>query len=141
MKTSFFQQVPIRLCGLIGLIGPLALPGCTHPVDSYKRLTATDLTAPYIGRSKSEIVACAGAPYSRYSTPRGETLIYRYSGAGPVPGGAKEWTCSATMVFEGDRLSTISYAHKEAESPYTESGKRKPNLPRCTFSLPRCSAG
>jgi len=123
------------------LFGAAVLAGCTHPLDSYERLTAPDLTKPYLGRTKAEIVTCAGQPHSRYSTPKGETLIYRYSGAGPVPGKAvKDWTCSATMVFNNDRLTEVSYAHKEVESPYTENGKKKPNLPSCTFSLPRCAA-
>ncbi|ODA68170.1 hypothetical protein A7A08_01341 [Methyloligella halotolerans] len=119
--------------------GAIALGGCTHPLDSYERLTAPDLTKPYIGRTKAEIVTCAGQPHSRISKPGGEILIYRYSGTGPVPGGTpKDWSCSATMEFTGDRLEEISYAPKDVESPYTEFGKKKPNLPHCTFSLPRC---
>ncbi|XSG81871.1 MAG: hypothetical protein ACPW61_12475 [Methyloligella sp. ZOD6] len=127
---------------LAALAGALSLTGCTHPMDSFNRLTATDLTEPYIGRSKADIVACAGEPYGRYKTTVGENLIYRYSGAGPVPGkGSKDWTCSATMIFNGERLTEINYAHKDVESPYTEFGKKKPNLPHCTFSLPRCQKG
>ncbi|MFD0985915.1 hypothetical protein [Methyloligella solikamskensis] len=122
------------------LAGAVSLAGCTHPLDSYERLTAPDLTKPYIGRTKAQIVSCAGEPHSSISKPGGEILIYRYSGAGPVPGGTpKDWSCSASMMFSGDRLQEISYAPKDVESPYTENGKKKPNLPSCTFSLPRCS--
>lgn len=123
-------------------------------------LTKADPTAPYIGRSKQEIVACAGQPYSRYATGKGENLIYHYSGAGPVPGGGSvkkdkkkdqspfsmtksssgNWDCAATFGFEGDRLARITYAPRQVESKYTEDGRLKKNLPSCSFTLPNCPA-
>jgi hypothetical protein len=99
-----------------------------------------------------------------------ETLTYHYSGDGPVPappakdgekkkkdkpsfsfGGKKkdkDWTCSATMVFEAGKLVRVNFAHKDARSPYAwqaikdpkkqEAKRNEPN-PTCTFSLPRCA--
>ncbi len=53
-----------------------------------------DPARPYLGMSTEAIIACAGAPHSRYkSGSDAETLTYHYSGAGPVPapsGGDKE---------------------------------------------------
>jgi hypothetical protein len=45
-----------------------------------------DPAAPYLGMSVTDILACAGEPHSRFeSGPNRETLVFRYSGAGPVP--------------------------------------------------------
>jgi hypothetical protein len=112
--------------------------------------------------SKEEITACAGAPASSYSTNSGETLVYHYNGAGPVPsaekkkkdeGGSilggrkssKDWTCSASLVFEGGRLTRVTYAHRDVVSPYEQkrdptTGKKEYVTPPepCSFSLPNC---
>ncbi len=45
-----------------------------------------DPAAPYLGMSVTDILACAGEPHSRFeSEPGKETLVFRYTGAGPVP--------------------------------------------------------
>ena len=45
-----------------------------------------DPAAPYLGMSVTDILACAGEPHSRFeSGPNRETLVFRYTGAGPVP--------------------------------------------------------
>ena len=45
-----------------------------------------DPAAPYLGMSVTDILACAGEPHSRFeSGPDKETLVFRYTGAGPVP--------------------------------------------------------
>ena len=45
-----------------------------------------DPAAPYLGMSVTDILACAGEPHSRFeSGPNKETLVFRYTGAGPVP--------------------------------------------------------
>lgn len=132
---------------------------------------ARDPAAPYLGMTQAEIVACAGEPQSRFrSGAQAETLTYRYSGAGPVPPDPdktkekkkksiadafndtkkknKKWTCSASLVFEGGKLVSVTYAHKDARSPYAwqsekdpkkQEAMRKEEVPTCTFSLPRCS--
>lgn len=112
--------------------------------------------------SKEEITACAGAPASSYSTNSGETLVYHYNGAGPVPsaekkkkdeGGSilggrkssKDWTCSASLVFAEGRLTRVTYAHRDVVSPYEQkrdptTGKKEYVTPPepCSFSLPNC---
>ena len=147
----------------------LLVSGCaggSGPEDTYKQLTRVDYGKAYIGMSKAEVLKCAGQPRSRI--PAGataKTLIYHYSGAGPVPsggGGDKkkrsnpfskkkkskgDTECTASLVFEKDRLVRVSYAHKNVRSPYewqseddpkkAEAMRRAP-LPTCTFSLPRC---
>jgi hypothetical protein len=144
--------------------------------------TARDPAAPYLGMSQAEVIACAGEPHSRYeSGANKETLIYHYSGAGPVRAaksdekksdekkseekkseknkiasifskdkkkGDKNWTCSASLVFEGGRLIRVSFSHKDVRSPYQwQSEKdekkaeqmRKEGVPTCEFSLPNCA--
>ena len=67
-------------------------------------------------------------------------------------GGAKsgkkgDWTCTASLVFDGDRLTRVSFAHKDVDSPYAwqkekdpekQAAKRDAGVPTCTFSLPNC---
>jgi hypothetical protein len=133
---------------------------------------ARDPAAPYLGMTQAEIVACAGEPHARFrSGAEAETLTYRYSGAGPVPAEPdktekkkkksiadlfgdkkgkkdKDWTCTATFVFERGKLVSVNYAHKDARSPYAWQSVKDPKkqekmrdaeLPTCTFSLPRCT--
>jgi hypothetical protein len=127
-----------------------------------------DAAGPYLGMSKEEIVACAGEPYASYkSGVQAETLTYHYSGAGPVPAPPgekkkkekpsmfsdnkkkkdKNWTCTASLVFENGRLARVSYAHKDVRSPYAWQSEKDPKkqeamrnapLPTCSFSLPNC---
>ena len=95
-------------------------------------------------------------------------LTYHYSGAGPVPapgpGEKKEegqarafsagwpdkkgdWNCTASLIFEDDRLVRVSFAHKDVRSPYDWQKVKNPKkqeemrnapVPTCTFSLPNC---
>jgi len=116
---------------------------------------AADPAKPYLGMSVEEIVACAGAPYSRYkSGSNAEILTYHYSGAGPVPAPAgdkekkkkkgkdklssifggdkkdkskdKDWNCTASLVFEDGRLARVSFAHKDVRSPYAWQSEKDP---------------
>lgn len=107
-----------------------------------------------------------------------ETLTFHYSGAGPVPAeakksdakksdekkdekkkmsslfgkdkkkGDKDWTCSASLVFEKGGLIRVSFSHKDVHSPYDWQSEKDPKkaeamrqegVPTCTFSLPRCA--
>ena len=126
----------------VGLAGLLS--GCASssgPEDAFKALTRVDYGKPYIGMTKPEVLSCAGQPRSRIAAgPNTETLIYHYSGAGPVPqaadadsGGKKKVSspfggkkkskgpaaeCSASLTFEKDVLVRVSYAHMNVRSPY-----------------------
>ena len=135
-----------------------------------------DPAAPYLGMSIADIIACAGEPHSRFeSGPGKETLTFHYAGAGPVPAEKsksddkddkksdknkissifgknkkkedKDWTCSASMVFENGQLVRVNFAHKDVHSPYDWQKERDPEkreemrkegVPTCEFSLPRC---
>ena len=125
--------------------------GGSGPADTYKQLTRVDYGKPYIGMSKSEVLRCAGQPRSRI--PAGtsaETLIYHYSGAGPVPSSGdkkQKPTCTASLTFERERLVRVSYAHMDVRSPYAWQSEDDPKkaealrreaIPTCVFSLPRC---
>jgi len=135
---------------------------------------ARDPAAPYLGMTEAQIIACAGEPHSRFKSGAGkETLTYHYSGAGPAPAEKpkaeekksvgkesksifsklkrkedKNWTCSASLVFETDKLVRVTFAHKDVRSPYQWQHEkdpekaekmRKEGVPTCTFSLPRCA--
>jgi hypothetical protein len=148
-----------------------ALQACAYsgPRDMYDRLTTKDYGKPYIGMSKAEVLRCAGQPWSRIATGAGsETLVYHYTGAGPVPGGASapdkkkkdsnpfsgltprktgDFTCTASLAFDGDKLTRVNYASKDVRSPYAWESEKDPKkreemkeegAPTCVFSLPRC---
>ena len=112
------------------------------------------------------------------SGPAKETLTFRYSGAGPVPAEKsrsddkksdekksdknklssifgknkkkedKDWTCSASLVFENGKLVRVNFSHKDVRSPYDWQAEkdekkaeqmRQEGVPTCEFSLPRCA--
>jgi hypothetical protein len=135
---------------------------------------AGDPAAPYLGMTKAQIIACAGEPHSRFkSGAEKETLTYHYTRGGPVPAEKpkadqkkseekksksifgklknkedKNWTCSASLVFENDKLVRLTFAHRDVRSPYQWQHEkapekaekmRKEGVLTCTFSLPRCA--
>ena len=134
---------------------------------------ARDLAAPYLGMTEAQIIACAGEPHSRFkSGAETKTLTYHYSGAGPVPAEKskaeekseekepesifsklkkkedKNWTCSASLFFQNNKLVRVTFAHKDVRSPYQWQHEKNPEkaermrregVPTCTFSLPRCA--
>jgi len=60
----------------------------------------------------------------------------------------KNWTCSASLVFENDKLVRVTFAHKDVRSPYQWQHEKNPEkaekmrkegVPTCTFSRPRCA--
>ncbi|MGH6865307.1 MAG: hypothetical protein ACREDO_03825 [Methyloceanibacter sp.] len=174
--ASFAKAIdkPIAGAALALSVAVASCAGGSGPTDAYKRLTTVDYGEPYIGMTKQEVISCAGPPHSRFNSGAAtETLNYRYNGAGPVPGGGQksgdkgdkkekkkssgmlgslkksdgDWTCSASLVFENDRLVRVSYAHKDVRSPYAWQSEddpkkaeemRQQDVPSCQFSLPRC---
>jgi len=139
----------------LGVALGLLLVGCggggSGPEDAIRPLSQVDYGKPYIGMRKDEVLRCAGQPRSRI--PAGtttETLVYHYSGGGPVPSSGdnkQKATCTASLTFEKGTLVRVSYAHMEVRSPYawqSESDPKKAEelrnteVPSCVFSLPRC---
>jgi hypothetical protein len=142
----------------------LAVASCQSPRATFDAVVLGDPAKPYLGMSKEQVVACAGSPSGSYGTTSGETLVYHYSGPGPVPAAAKEkkaadptnpfakskadktWSCSASLSFEGGRLARVNFAPREVVSPYAKKKDAKtgqkvtvtPPEP-CTFSLPNCA--
>ncbi len=157
MTMRTFRALPAILAA------GLCAAGCQAPLSTIERTISGNPAQPYRGMSKEEIVACAGAPANSYSNGAGETLVYHYNGAGPVPsaekkkkddGGSpfggrksnKDWTCSASLVFEGGRLERVTFAHRDVVSPYEQkrdptTGEKKYVTPPepCNFSLPNCA--
>jgi hypothetical protein len=161
---------PVRAI-LTAVLLALLLGACggATPQSTLKSIAYGDPAKDYLGMTKAEVIACAGEPHSTYkSGAAAETLTYHYSGAGPVPGEApkadekkkkpgffggdkkkeaKDWTCSASLVFENDRLARVTFSHKDVHSPYDWQSEKDPKkaeamrqeeVPTCPFSLPRC---
>jgi hypothetical protein len=144
------------------LVAGLCLCACQAPMATLERTISGDPAKPYLGMTKDQVIACAGKPSGSYGTTSGETLVYHYSGAGPVPSAAKEkpdqknpfakskseknWDCSASLSFEGGQLTRVNFAPRGVVSPYEK--KKDPKTgekvtvtppPPCNFSLPNCS--
>ena len=145
------------------LAAGLCTSGCSSPKGTFERTFLPDPAKPYIGMTKEQVIACAGKPSGSYNTNTGETLTYHYSGPGPVPAPAakqqddkgnpfgskkadKNYDCSASLIFEGGRLSRVTFAPRLVVSPYEtkkdpKTGQKVP-VPQpkpCSFSLPNCS--
>jgi len=165
-----FTVLAARVALAAGLVAALGACAYSGPRDTFNQLTRKDYGAPYIGMSKAEVLKCAGQPWSRIATgANSEMLVYHYTGAGPVPGGAsapdkkkkKEsnpfsgltsrktggFACTASLAFEGDKLTRVAYASKDVRSPYAWENEKDPKkreemkeegVPTCVFSLPRC---
>jgi hypothetical protein len=139
------------------------LGGCQAPKQTFERVVYGDPGNAYLGMTKEQIIACAGQPAGSYNSNTGETLTYHYSGAGPVPGAVpkkqddsnptapkksdKNYDCSASLYFEGERLAHMNVAPRLVQSPYAEvtdpkthEKKPAPQPKPCTFSLPNCAA-
>jgi hypothetical protein len=143
-RTGLGFVAGMALAGALSLL--LAACANTGPGDAIERITAVDYGQPYLGMSKTEVLSCAGTPRSRIPAGKTtETLVYHYSGAGPVPSGAAESgdkkkasspfgggekkskgpkpTCTASLTFEKDVLVRVSYAHMNVRSPYEWQGE------------------
>ncbi len=153
LRTSRKTGLLLSVAPAAGAIGLAAiLSGCaggSGPEDAYRQLTRVDYGKPYLGMSKAEVLRCAGQPRSKI--PAGssaETLIYHYTGQGPVPGAdTKNATCTASLTFDREKLVQVSYAHMEVRSPYDWQSEddpekreqmRRERVPSCVFSLPQC---
>jgi len=171
-RASAMRPHPVLLPGLAAT---LLAAACANPSAAIQNIAYGDPTKAYLGMTKSEVIACAGTPHSRYGGAGGsEVLTYHYSGAGPVPsadkgdkgdkdakdekpkgifggaGGNKDkgnWDCTASFIFENDRLMRVNFAHKDVDSPYAwqkikdpdkAEAKRNAPIPTCSFSLPNC---
>jgi hypothetical protein len=114
------------------------------PTVTMARLYAGEPAKPYAGKTKTEIIACAGTPAGAYQAGTAEIITYHYSGAGPVPaqssakpaddkkddtkkgslfGGAKkkedkDFKCTASLTFENGKLTHVTFAPSKAVSPY-----------------------
>ena len=151
----------------------LIMAACASPRQSFERVVYGDPAKPYLGKTKAEIIACAGPPAGSFLRDSGETLTYHYSGPGPVPGAAppkkeakeakdadakpgifggkkqdKSWKCVASLTFENDRLTHVTFAPHDVVSIYAEKKDAKtgvkspaPQPEPCTFVLPNCAGG
>ena len=76
----FSPAIAARLATLV------LVSACAGLYAAVGAVAKQDPAAPYLGMSVTDILACAGEPHSRFeSGPNRETLVFRYTGAGPVP--------------------------------------------------------
>jgi len=76
----FSPAIPARLATLVLVSAGAGLYAASGAVAK------PDPAAPYLGMGVTDILACAGDPHSRFeSGPNKETLVFRYTGTGPVP--------------------------------------------------------
>jgi len=162
------------MCSLSGGLVRLAFAAGIVSLCASGIAAARDPGAPYLGMTEAQTIVCAGEPHSRLkSGAKKETLTYHYSGAGPVPVPAQEpnaeekksgekesksifskfkkkedWTCSASLFFQNNKLVRVTFAHKDVRSPYQWQHEKNPEkaekmrkegVPTCTFSWPRCA--
>jgi hypothetical protein len=130
---------------LASLAVGVAVASCAAPVQTFERAIYGDPAKPYFGKTKAEMIACAGAPFGSFTHNTTETLTYHYSGAGPVPGevqkkaddqaqggmfGAKKqdknYKCTASLGFENDRLVRVNFAPRLIITPYTHQKNSEP---------------
>jgi hypothetical protein len=145
------------------LAAGLGMSACQAPQATFERTFMADPAKPYLGMTQEQVIACAGKPHNRLGLGTGETLTYRYSGAGPVPSAEKaksdeakgplgkpksdkNWACSASLVFESGKLARVTVAPREVVGPYDTKKDPKtgekvpvPQPERCAFSLPNCA--
>jgi hypothetical protein len=163
-RAKWRETMNARPAFAILAVGLLAA-ACASPVATLERTISGDPAKPYLGKSKAEIMACAGAPFASYKGSSTETITYHYSGAGPVPGGDakkpgepekpgllitkksdKNWKCTASLTFEADHLIRVTFAPQVVVSPYADQSddnkKKKSAAPaepvKCTFVLSNC---
>jgi hypothetical protein len=104
----------VRLAGAIGLLMVMGLPaGCatTSPDGSFPAQKAL------IGKSESEMLACAGEPKMRSAS--GEETRLTYHRRAPVFEGSfagskssvpcPRHACEAVVVLKGDRVAEVQY--------------------------------
>ena len=105
------------------LAAGLGASSCQAPVQTFERTFLADPAKPYVGMTKEQVIACAGTPSGRYNTNTGETLVYHYSGAGPVPQAAPKRTSRSKPARSGRRsptritTATRAWCSREDASP------------------------
>ena len=114
MRRHCREAAALALLTLLMAFTPAALSGCIETPSS-RLVTATDTL---LGKSESEVVACAGAPRAASSQDRVKVLTYQKS-SGPLEGqfpgtkgsrpeGARQG-CTATLTLQDDRVFQVQY--------------------------------
>ena len=65
----------VAVRGLLAVLGAgLLVAGCGNPNATFERVVAGDPAKPYLGKTRAEIVACAGEPSSSLDRGGSEVL-------------------------------------------------------------------
>lgn len=96
-------------------LGAVALTGCVYVEQG----NATKGKTALVGKTRSQILACAGVPNETYKN--GSSDYFAYDGTGrtrismvPVGGNmiagvGRQSQCTVTLGFKGDRVATVNY--------------------------------
>ena len=108
----FFPAIAARLATLV------LVSACAGLYAGAGAVAKQDPAAPYLGMSVTAILACAGEPHSRFeSGPNKETLVFRYTGTGPVPAEKTDGKSS------GGKTSGGKKSDKQADATKSDAGK------------------
>lgn len=114
MKSSRHDRLRLTLTGMVVILTPLVINSCaetptSRPVTAQQHL---------IGKSESEVVACAGAPRTVSSQDGLRVLSYYKEGGllegsfpgtkGSRPEGARH-ACTAIVTLQNDRVTQVQY--------------------------------
>lgn len=96
----------MNLVALLAL--SLLLFGCANKKSKEAEKAPVDI----VGMNKAQILSCAGAPAKSTKSNNVEVLTYSYAGgqSGATSGVAQKTQCSASFVFERDRLTRYNYS-------------------------------
>ncbi|SPP66306.1 conserved exported hypothetical protein [Nitrospira lenta] len=114
MRRNCRDAPALVLLTLLLALTPAAISSCIETPSS-RLVTAKDTL---LGKSESEVVACAGAPRTASSQDRVKVLTYQKS-SGPLEGsfpgikgsrpeGARHG-CTATLTLQDDRVIQVQY--------------------------------
>src|SRR4026208_2468160 len=150
MMTADLGKTGIAMRSLSGRLVRFAFTAGIVSLFASGIAAARNLAAPYLGMTEAQIIACAGEPHSRFkSGAETKTLTYHYSGAGPVPAEKskveekkseekepksifsklkekedKNWTCSASLFFQNNKIVRVTFAHRTCAAPINGSTRK-----------------
>ncbi len=114
MKSTGHDRLRLTLTDIVVILAPLVINGCAEAPTS-RPVTAQQYL---IGKSESEVMACAGAPQT-VSSQDGSRVLRYSKGAGSLeesfpgskgshPEGARH-RCTAIVTLQNDRVTQVQY--------------------------------
>jgi len=112
----------------LALAAALHTAGCTPE----RGPPAQQEPSPLVGKTRAELLACAGAPARTAQEGDAELLVYRALGTRRTPGPITRFgdrpperdviSCEATFTIRNGRVAGVSYGGTTGRSPLTRDG-------------------